>query len=100
MLARVDHSHSASFISKHAGLYDLAAELYFQQDQPEKAFYTQRARACSFLPDSLATGYVELSDDTAALLYTQEQEAYSVRQAAQDELVKAKAQAAFLRMKA
>ena len=87
-------SARASFISKHAGLYDLAAELYFQQDQPEKAFYTsERGRARSFL-DSLATGYVELSDDTAALLYTQEQEAYSVRQAAQDELVKAKAQAA------
>jgi len=81
-----------SFIAQYANLYDRTVELYYQQNRPDKAFFTtERGRARSFL-DSIATGYVELSDNTAAALYTQEREAYAARQAAQDVLAKAKAQ--------
>ena len=82
----------SSFIDQHVSVYDHLIELYHQQAQPEQAFYaSERGRARSFL-DSLATGYVEFNDQTAAALYAREQEAYAVRQTAQDALVKAKAQ--------
>jgi tetratricopeptide (TPR) repeat protein/CHAT domain-containing protein len=85
-------SGRAMFIAQHAGLYDHAIELYHAQGQDDKAFdISERGRARAFL-DSLATGYVELSDDAAADLYVREQEAYAVRQVAQDALVTARAQ--------
>jgi parallel beta-helix repeat protein len=81
----------ASFIAQHASLYVQAAGLFHQQGQDEEAFFTsERGRARAFL-DSLATGHVELSDDEAAALLAQEQEAYAGRQAAQDALARARA---------
>jgi tetratricopeptide (TPR) repeat protein len=82
----------ANFIAQYAFLYDRAIELYIQQNQPEKAFLTtERGRARSFL-DSMATGYVELNNNTASALYAQEQDAYTIRKTVQDALLKAKAQ--------
>jgi CHAT domain-containing protein/tetratricopeptide (TPR) repeat protein len=81
----------ASFIAQHASLYDHAIALYYQLDQAEQTFCTsERGRARAFL-DSLATGHVELSDDTAADLLAREQGAYAARQAAQDALARARA---------
>ena len=55
------------------------------------AFLTsERGRARAFL-DSLATGQVELSDDAAADLLADENEAYAVRQSAEDALARAQA---------
>jgi CHAT domain-containing protein len=81
----------ADFIAQYADLYTRAAGLFHQQGQDEAAFFTsERGRARAFL-DSLATGHVELSDNEAAVLLAQEQEAYAGRQAAQDALAKARA---------
>jgi tetratricopeptide (TPR) repeat protein len=81
----------AAFIARYAGLYSRTAGLFHQQGQDEDAFLTaERGRARAFL-DSLATGHVELTDETAAGLLAQEQEAYAQRQAAQDALARAKA---------
>jgi len=82
----------AAFIAQYAGLYDRAVGLYHEQGQDAEAFRTsERGRARTFL-DSMATGYVELSDNTAADLLAREQEAYAVRQTAQDALARARAQ--------
>jgi CHAT domain-containing protein/tetratricopeptide (TPR) repeat protein len=81
----------SGFIAQHAHLYARAAGLFHQQGQDEEAFFTsEQGRARAFL-DSLATGHVELSDDEAAALLAQEQEAYAARQAAQDALARARA---------
>jgi Tfp pilus assembly protein PilF len=80
------------FIAQYASLYDHAIALYHRQGQVEQAFYaSERGRARAFL-DSLATGHVELSDNAAADLLAQEQEAYSAREATQDALARARAQ--------
>jgi tetratricopeptide (TPR) repeat protein/CHAT domain-containing protein len=82
----------ASYIAEHATLYNRMVELYYRQNQKEKAFLTsERGRARSFL-DAMATGYVELNDHEAAALFTQEKEAYAAREAAQFALSKAKLQ--------
>jgi CHAT domain-containing protein len=52
--------------------------------------FSERARARAFL-DALATGEVQLSDNSAQALVAAEQEAYAVRRAAQDALAKASA---------
>ncbi len=79
----------AGFIAQYADLYTRAVEPYHSQGQDAAAFLTsERGRSRAFL-DSLATGYVELSDDAAADLLAREQETYAVRQAAQDALAKA-----------
>jgi tetratricopeptide (TPR) repeat protein len=81
----------ASFIAQYADLYARAAGLFHQQGQDEAAFFTsERGRARAFL-DSLATGQVQLSDNEAANLLAQEQEAYAQRQAVQDALARARA---------
>jgi CHAT domain-containing protein/tetratricopeptide (TPR) repeat protein len=81
----------AGFIARYAGLYTRAAHLFHQQGQDEEAFFTsERGRARAFL-DSLATGYVELSDSAAASLLACELEAYATRQAAQEALAGARA---------
>ena len=80
----------AGFISEHADLYDRSVGLYHRQGQDAAAFFTsERGRSRAFL-DSLATGYVELSDNAAADLLVAEQEAYAARQAGQDALAKAR----------
>lgn len=80
-----------SFIASYAELYERAVMLYVHQGQPELAFFTsERGRARVFL-DSLATGAVQLSDEEANTLLTQEQEAYAFRQAIQDALIHARA---------
>jgi len=82
----------AGFIAQHAGLYDRAVGLCHEQSQDAEALHTsERARARAFL-DSMATGYVELSDNAIADLLAREQETYAVRQTAQDALVRARAQ--------
>jgi tetratricopeptide (TPR) repeat protein len=81
-----------AFIAQYADLYYFAVWTYDQQGQGERAFYTsERGRARAFL-DSMATGYVELSDNAAADLRAREQEAYAARQTAQDALARARAQ--------
>jgi CHAT domain-containing protein/Tfp pilus assembly protein PilF len=85
-------SGRASFIAQYAFLYNHVVSLYHAQGQDDKAFYaSERGRARAFL-DSLATGHVELSDNTGTDLLTREQEAYATRQATQDALAKAKSQ--------
>jgi len=82
----------AGFIARYASLYDYTIGLYHEQGQDAEAFRTsERGRARTFL-DSMATGYVELSDNAAADLLTREQEAYAARQAVQDALARARAQ--------
>ncbi|MCL4298811.1 MAG: tetratricopeptide repeat protein [Anaerolineae bacterium] len=79
------------FITQFADIYTRAVALYHQQGQDAVAFFsTERGRARAFL-DSLATGQIQLSDNAAADLLIQEQEAYARRQAAQDALAKARA---------
>ncbi len=81
----------AGFIAQYADLYASAVKLYHQQGRDVEAFLTsERGRARAFL-DSLATGQVALTDDTAADLLAREQAAYAARQAAQDALAKARA---------
>lgn len=85
-------SGRSSFIGQYAGLYGRVVELLMRQDLAEQAFLTtERGRARAFL-DSLSTGYVELGDDDSAALYNREYETYTVLQAAQDALTRAKAQ--------
>ena len=80
----------AGFIAQYAELYYRAVELYHQQGQDAKAFFTsERGRARAFL-DGVATGHVELADNAADKLLAAEQEAYAARQAAQDALAKAR----------
>jgi CHAT domain-containing protein/Tfp pilus assembly protein PilF len=80
-----------SFINQYSFLYNRMIELYTQQQETSLAFtLTERGRARAFL-DSLATGQVELTDNVAADLLAQENQAYSARQAAQETLAKAKA---------
>ena len=82
----------AAFIAQHIDLYHRAAALYHQLGRDDQAFLTtERGRARAFL-DSLATGYVQLSDNEAAALLEREREAYAARQAALEALVKARAQ--------
>ncbi len=81
----------AAFIAQHAGLYRRAVALYHRQGQEAEAFYTtERGRARAFL-DSLATGYIQLSDNESADLLAREQEAYAARQLAQEALARARA---------
>jgi tetratricopeptide (TPR) repeat protein len=81
----------ASFIAQYASLYGLATALYYREGQHDMAFLTsERSRARAFL-DSLATGYVQLSDQDAATLQNREREVYAARQAIQDALVRARA---------
>ena len=82
----------AGFIAQYASLYDRAVGLYHAQGQDEQAFFTtERGRARAFL-DSMATGHLELFDNTAAELLTREQEAYAARLSVQDALARARAQ--------
>jgi tetratricopeptide (TPR) repeat protein len=81
----------AGFIAQHAPLYTQSTNLFHQLNQEEAAFFTsERGRARTFL-DSLATGEVQLSDNAAANLLAQEQEAYTQRQAVRDALAQARA---------
>lgn len=81
----------ASFIAQYADMYNRAVGLHYQQGEEAKAFHTsERGRARAFL-DSLATGDVVLSDDTATELLAREREAYAFRQAALDALARARA---------
>lgn len=80
----------AAFIAKYSSIYDRAAWLYHQQGQDDQAFATtERGRARAFL-DSLATGVVQLNDDSARELFKREQEVYAKRQAVQDALITAR----------
>jgi CHAT domain-containing protein/Tfp pilus assembly protein PilF len=82
----------AIYVAQYSALYNDLIQLYFQQNLLNKAFITsERGRARAFL-DSMATGYVELNDDESATLYISEQEAYAMRQSAQETLAKARAQ--------
>jgi len=78
------------FIAQYAGLYSRAVGLYHELRREAEAFQTsERGHARAFL-DSLATGYVELSDNAAADLLEQEQKTYAVRQTTQDALARAR----------
>lgn len=80
-----------AFMAQYADLYIYAIGLYHRQGQDEAAFLaSERGRARAFL-DSLATGYVELTNNEEAVLLAQEQETYARRQALQDELAKVRA---------
>jgi CHAT domain-containing protein len=71
--------------------YDNILALYHRQGSVAQAFwYSERGRARVLL-DGITTGQVQLSDNEAAALLTAEQEAYAVRQSAQDALAKARA---------
>jgi CHAT domain-containing protein/tetratricopeptide (TPR) repeat protein len=79
-----------SFAEDYAVVYDRTIALYHQQDAVELAFwYSERGRARTLL-DLLATDQVQLSDNQAALL-AEGQQAYAIRQAAQEQLAKARA---------
>ncbi|MCL4298816.1 MAG: CHAT domain-containing protein [Anaerolineae bacterium] len=81
----------AGFIAQRISTYQAVVNLFYQQGQDEAAFYaTEQSRARAFL-DSLATGYIQLSDNEAAGLLAQEQELYIRRQALQDSLAQAQA---------
>jgi tetratricopeptide (TPR) repeat protein len=80
-----------SVVNPHTWLYDRAIQLAVQQNQISVAFFiSEQGRARAFL-DSLATGQVDLFDDAAAELLKREQEGYAARQAARDELARARA---------
>lgn len=80
----------SAFVGQYTDLYDRIVRLRHQQGQDTEAFHTsERGRARAFL-DSLATGYVELSDNAAADLLEREQETYAARQAAQASLARAR----------
>jgi CHAT domain-containing protein len=84
-------SARAAFIAQHTDVYDQVIRIYLQQNSGPEAFFTsERGRARTFL-DSLATGQVELFDNAAADLLARENEAYAVRQAAQEALARAEA---------
>ena len=79
----------AAFIDQHSSVYAGMVEAALRLDQFDTAYLaSERGRARAFL-DSLATGEVQLSDVRKADLLAQEQEAYAVRQAAQDALAAA-----------
>lgn len=81
----------ASFIAQYDHLYTRTAALYHQGDQNDRAFFTsERGRARAFL-DSLATGYVELSDSVANELLVRERNAWAFCLVAQDALTHAQA---------
>jgi len=78
----------ADFIASYIGLFDQAVDLYLKTEQFDSAFYTsERARARTFL-DSLATGYVQLSNEDMEELIEQERSAYQARQVLQDSLAR------------
>ncbi len=80
-----------SFVEGYAAAYDRVITLLHQQDAVAQAFwYSERGRVRVLL-DAIATGQVQLSDNEAAVLLDAEQEAYAVRQSAQDALAKARA---------
>lgn len=82
----------SSFVAQHEFIYDNAITLYLKEHKLEEAFnMTERGRSRSFL-DSIATGYVELSDNASAALYAQEREAYANHQSLLEALNRAKAQ--------
>ncbi|MCB0214303.1 MAG: CHAT domain-containing protein, partial [Anaerolineae bacterium] len=79
------------FIVQHIHTYRAMVDLLVQQDQAADAFLiVEQSRGRAFL-DSLSTGHVQLADNTAADLLTEEQELYAQRQTLQDHLARAKA---------
>jgi CHAT domain-containing protein/tetratricopeptide (TPR) repeat protein len=79
-----------SFATEYAEAYDRVIALQHRQGMVEQAFwYSERGRARVLL-DAMATGQLQLRDNEAAALLAEEQQAYAVRQAAQDELAKAR----------
>lgn len=80
----------SAFFDLHVDLYTHAANLYFQQGRLEEAFLTsERGRARAFL-DSLITDSIQLSDNEAAELLTEEAVAYYNWQALQSYLATAR----------
>ena len=87
----------ANFIAQYASLYGNAATLYHCKGQDDLAFFTsERGRARVFL-DSLATGLVQFPTQNAQSLLEHEQETYTIRQAPQDTLARARKQAVLTR---
>jgi len=81
-----------TYIAQHTLLYEEAIDLYLGNGQPLAAFFAaERARSRTFL-DSLATGYVQLSDQELDQFIAQEKAAYLTRQALQMTLAQARAQ--------
>jgi CHAT domain-containing protein/Tfp pilus assembly protein PilF len=81
----------ANFIAQYASLYDRAVLLYHQLGQDDLAFRTsEHGRARAFL-DSLATGYIQLSDQDATTLLEHEQETYATYQAMLEALARVRA---------
>ena len=65
----------SGFISQFAGIYDAAVRLHFELGNDEQAFkLSEQGRARAFF-DSINTGVVDFSDETAHQLYTAVQQA-------------------------
>jgi tetratricopeptide (TPR) repeat protein len=86
-----NETNRISFIAQHTGLYNRAVRLAHQQGQDDRAYLlSEQGRARTFL-DSLATGQVQLDNAGAQKLVIAEQEAFTVRLAAQEALARARA---------
>ncbi|MBC8162004.1 MAG: tetratricopeptide repeat protein [Roseiflexaceae bacterium] len=81
----------AQFSANYAYVYERAMFLYQKQGHTADAFRAaERGRARAFL-DSLATGTITLSDQSANALLDREREAYAARQGAREVLAQAQA---------
>jgi tetratricopeptide (TPR) repeat protein len=90
---RVDNDQDrTSLVNDYTVAYDRVISLYHRQGAIDQAFeYSERGRERTF-QDLLATGHVQLGDNESAALLSKEQQAYSLFQAAQNALAKARTQ--------
>lgn len=81
-----DERGRAAFASTYANLYPAAISLYLEQGNGEAAFVTSERGRARVLLDVVASGYVQLTDESAQALLEAEQAAYQHRAAAAEAL--------------